>query len=505
MEEPRTDETSVVSEELHLDTVQIRAVEEKLDEAFCSLRDAWEKQRVLLDDVEESVSYFHEAKMKYLCSKDRLAICKATIEEKHFSNATKRAPLRAETLMLKQHQNIANEELRISQLKQRLNLETQLAKLEAEGRVCLEFKTMTDGPYNGEHGKALREMSTDDITAKPLSFLQAEGVLLKICPTHAMSNIEKTTKKIPVSYKSVIEPRTRVITTKQFPDDETVFRHPQVLNTRSHDTSLKKENDALQQPLDVSPSSPVGSHVDVPSLVMNPHAPPWRPKYDCTLMANDRLSIDVATLQQLDEATGSQPNDVLKDQQRNSKDGRNANNSFSTTFGGAYKVSRTWLMKIMNGPQIKHGDGDALQKLADVRKLVRTAANEKCDPVYGNLMDIHSRQQRKQQATENAFGVGDIVLIADTDKRRHHWELGIVSDLILGSNKLCRAAVVQTKRGRTTRSIIKLYPLEAHANAKDTPNELHQEQPVVRQRTAHTAVLKTRDTIMGQLIDDIQD
>eukprot|EP00794_Sanderia_malayensis_P007648 gene7648-8488_t len=198
MEEPRTDETSVVGEELHLgertrrrngtldlgdidseklrrlkqartsakreltkvvnrvsdalivneDTVEIPAVEEKLDEAFCSFRDAWEKHRALLDDddddVEESVSYFHEAKMKYLCSKDRLAMwfeskrktcsvtegqepseigpkdsisqstsscssrssrssrsSKATIDEKHFSNATKMASLRAEALMLK--------------------------------------------------------------------------------------------------------------------------------------------------------------------------------------------------------------------------------------------------------------------------------------------------------------------------------------------------------------------------------------------------------------------
>eukprot|EP00794_Sanderia_malayensis_P011497 gene11497-12692_t len=459
MEEPRTDETSLVGEELHLgertrrrnvtldwggidseklrrlkqarasakreltkavnrvsdalivneDTVEIRAVEEKLDEAFCSFGDAWEKHKALLDDdddVEESESYFHEAKMKYLCSKDRLAMwfeskkktcsvteeqepseigpkdsisqstsscssrssrssrsSKATIEEKHFSNATKMASLRAEALMLKQHQNIANEELRISQLKQRLKLETQLAKLEAEERVCLEFKTMTDGPYDGELGKAPREMSTDDITARPLSFLQAKGVVPKICPTRAMSEIEKTTKNIPGSYKSVIEPRTKVITAEELPDDQTVYRHPQVLNTRSHVTSLKKGNDVLQQQLDVSPSvmkrsrdvniepwfsvradvlkdpfsqsvappqSPFGTRVDVPSPVMNPHAPPWRPKYDRTLMANDRLSIDGATLQQLDEATGSQPNDAIKDQQRNRKDGRNANNSFNT-------------------------------------------------------------------------------------------------------------------------------------------------------------------------------
>ncbi len=60
---------------------------------------------------------------------------KTAIQEKHFSNATKMASLHAEASMLKQHQNIANEELRINKLKEWLALETQLAKLEVEARV----------------------------------------------------------------------------------------------------------------------------------------------------------------------------------------------------------------------------------------------------------------------------------------------------------------------------------------------------------------------------------
>eukprot|EP00794_Sanderia_malayensis_P007647 gene7647-8487_t len=249
---------------------------------------------------------------------------------------------------------------------------------------------MTDGLYDGELGKALREMSTDDITTQPLPFLQAEGVVPKICPTHAMSEIEKTTKNIPVSCKSVMAPRTRVITTKQVPHDQAVFRHPRVLNTRSHDTSLKKENDALQQPLDVSLSvmkrsrdvntepwfsvrtdvlmDPFSQSVAPPqSPVMNPHAPPWRPKYDRTLVANDRLVIYGATLQQLDEATGSQPNDVIKDQQRNRKDGENANDSLNTTsdegttyleamksLATAASLPRAELMNF-DGSELSHG------------------------------------------------------------------------------------------------------------------------------------------------------
>ena len=53
------------------------------------------------------------------------------------------ASLRAEASMLEQHQRIANEELRINQLKEKSALETQLAKLAAEERVCVEFKTLS--------------------------------------------------------------------------------------------------------------------------------------------------------------------------------------------------------------------------------------------------------------------------------------------------------------------------------------------------------------------------
>ena len=37
----------------------------------------------------------------------------------------------------------------------------------------------------------------------------------------------------------------------------------------------------------------------------------------------------------------------------------------SERFGGAYKISRTWIKKITDGAQIKPGDGDTLQDLVD--------------------------------------------------------------------------------------------------------------------------------------------
>ena len=130
----------------------------------------------------------------------------------------------------------------------------------------------------------------------------------------------------------------------------------------------------------------------------------------------------------------------------------------SERFGGAYKLSRTWIKKITDGAQIKPGDGDALQDLADelesceitlqatgrlgqlnnedslvrilkrcpmyvrsrwqsrvqelrtqgrdpnvqdIRKLIRMAASEKCDPVYGSLMDSDNKDSKLKQKASN--------------------------------------------------------------------------------------------------------
>ena len=65
---------------------------------------------------------------------------------------------------------------------------------------------------------------------------------------------------------------------------------------------------------------------------------------------------------------------------------------------------------------------------------------------------------------KNLIYVGDIVLVADTNKPRHYWEPGLVQELILGTDQLCRAAVVRTPHGFTTHSILKLYPLEVNTH-----------------------------------------
>ena len=133
------------------------------------------------------------------------------------------------------------------------------------------------------------------------------------------------------------------------------------------------------------------------------------------------------------------------------------------------------------------------------------------NPPFSNLSflhEIHSLHHRKQATNENPINVGDIVLVAHMNKPRHHWELGIVQELILGNDKLCRAAVVRTSRVRTTRSVIKLYPLEINARSDTLPEELPKssnEKLTLPRRSLRKAAFTARDAIAAQLIDNDHD
>ena len=118
---------------------------------------------------------------------------------------------------------------------------------------------------------------------------------------------------------------------------------------------------------------------------------------------------------------------------------------------------------------------------------------------------------KKSHAVENAVQVGDVVLIADNDTPHHQWELGVVEKLLTGSDHLCRAVALRASKGRTTRSLVKLYPVELNVvdcledshkniNLHLAPDEVTQET-----RVSRTAAIATRDAIVAQLIDASQD
>eukprot|EP00795_Rhopilema_esculentum_P000542 gene542-biopygen7104 len=78
----------------------------------------------------------------------------------------------------------------------------------------------------------------------------------------------------------------------------------------------------------------------------------------------------------------------------------------------------------------------------------------------------------------------------------------------IGADSLCRAAVVRTSKGCTTRSIVKLYPLEVQAGSHSTPEEStenNEEHSNENTRPQRKAAFVARDAIHAQLIDNLLD
>ena len=83
-----------------------------------------------------------------------------------------------------------------------------------------------------------------------------------------------------------------------------------------------------------------------------------------------------------------------------------------------------------------------------------------------SLREFHKSQGSKHQKVR----VGDIVQIHDKGPRIN-WRLAVVEELITGKDGLVRAANIRTGTGRTSRPIIKLYPLEVSSSSSGSSSE----------------------------------
>ena len=70
---------------------------------------------------------------------------------------------------------------------------------------------------------------------------------------------------------------------------------------------------------------------------------------------------------------------------------------------------------------------------------------------------------------------GDIVVVHD-DAPRLHWKLAIVEELIKGNDGLVRAVRIRTSNCTTTRTIVKLYPLEV-VSYDQSPTDCSEQHP----------------------------
>ena len=77
-----------------------------------------------------------------------------------------------------------------------------------------------------------------------------------------------------------------------------------------------------------------------------------------------------------------------------------------------------------------------------------------------SLREFHNKHGREGDPVNS----GDVVQIHEDTLPRCRWSLGVIDELVTGSDGRVRAAKVRCRRGVTTRPIAKLYPLEFSAN-----------------------------------------
>ena len=84
------------------------------------------------------------------------------------------------------------------------------------------------------------------------------------------------------------------------------------------------------------------------------------------------------------------------------------------------------------------------------------------------LREFHKSTGHNKQVIKK----GDVVVVQD-DTPRIRWKLAVVESLIEGNDGLVRAAHIRTDKCRTTRPIVKLYPLEVVSNDNEPQEHQH--------------------------------
>ena len=104
------------------------------------------------DSISETKTRSHVSNRSAFSKSSR----KSTISEMMVKNAVKKSSLHAEMSMFECQQSIAEEELRLNKRKQKLALEVEMAKLEAEERVCSDLHFQTVGSKMNDSSGSIR-------------------------------------------------------------------------------------------------------------------------------------------------------------------------------------------------------------------------------------------------------------------------------------------------------------------------------------------------------------
>ncbi|CAI2312801.1 unnamed protein product [Caenorhabditis sp. 36 PRJEB53466] len=97
-----------------------------------------------------------------------------------------------------------------------------------------------------------------------------------------------------------------------------------------------------------------------------------------------------------------------------------------------------------------------------------------------NLRESHSKPRRHSATTPR---VGQVVLVTNENAPRHHWSLGLITELKEASDGEIRKAVVRCKRNYIERSISHLIPLEVPEENEEQPENTENDTETLEGRS----------------------
>ncbi len=374
---------------------------------------------------------------------------KYVLQDMMLKHATTKASLLAEASMLAASQDIAQEELRLIQRKKRLILDTKLAKLQAEERVCNEFAlaTRSQTELSSESPRNTRnpfQQKKEDPRREPV--VKTERRTHQPQPPPAPSLIQHpplNPSADPWNHGPMDAPQqSREPTDPPQPNRNFVeesYSRTNAIGEEYLDTMKKLTVAALlpKSELNVFDGNPLKYFLFIRSFENNIE------NDTCDCSRRLQLLIQFCSGKAKRAIEGCI---LLEPQYGYAK----AKQILAERFGDAYTVSNSWLRKVSDGPVIKPGDREGLQELADdlenceitlkaagrltqmnnedrlvkilercpnfvksrwqsrvqeirsrrreptvedVRCLIRTVSKEKNDPVFGNIMDSVNRDQ----------------------------------------------------------------------------------------------------------------
>lgn len=118
------------------------------------------------------------------------------------------------------------------------------------------------------------------------------------------------------------------------------------------------------------------------------------------------------------------------------------------------------------------------------------------------------REKHRGQATAqgNAPAIGDVVIVRVEERDRGKWPLGIVENVIVGTDGIVRGAVLRSGKSRIERAVQHLYPLELSCDRpRPHPAEFNpQVQPFRPRRDAAVAArLRVQNIARDELRSEV--